>query len=38
MHPVMVAPGKAEKKSGEGKKGEWALNQILIKSFRILLV
>jgi iduronate 2-sulfatase len=22
MHPVMVAPGKAEKKSGEGKKGE----------------
>jgi uncharacterized sulfatase len=22
IHPVMVAPGKAEKKSGEGKKGE----------------
>jgi len=22
MHPVMVVPGKAEKKSGEGKKGE----------------
>jgi uncharacterized sulfatase len=22
MHPVMVTPGKAEKKSGEGKKGE----------------
>ena len=22
MHPEMVAPGKAEKKSGEGKKGE----------------
>jgi hypothetical protein len=33
-----VTPGKAIKKDGEVKKGEWVLNQNLIKSFRILLV